>query len=150
MGSRKRFHSVKYLGRLGEFLTKTVEARLATYGYEQLSASHFEILTYLLRKAGSRNMSQIASAIERRKPTVTVLVGKLVQLGLVRKESSPEDGRETRIVLTKKGLAFRPVANRISSAILSLELWGLTPDESERLYPLLDRIYTHINRDKKF
>ncbi len=88
-------------------------------------------------------MTRIAEAIHRKKPTVTILVNKLASLDLVQKESSIEDKREYRISLTKKGQSFRKIALKISSKVFSLKHWGVEPDESEKLYQLLEKVYQH-------
>lgn len=47
-------------------------------------------------------MKELAEKIFRKKPTVTVLVDKLVTLGYVIKEKSKADSRVTFIKLTEK------------------------------------------------
>ena len=48
-------------------------------------------------------MRDIADTIHRTKPTVTVLVAKLVDSGLVKKEHSPTDARVSYVELPDKG-----------------------------------------------
>ncbi|EQA36519.1 MarR family protein [Leptospira inadai serovar Lyme str. 10] len=147
--STVRFDSVKYLPRLAEFMSREIERHLKkAEDLRTLSASHFEILTFLLRKEKT-NMSLIARAIHRKKSTVTVLVNKLEDLGLVRKYNSDEDKRETNLELTERGRAVRGLAKRISSGIMSLKLWGLSSKESEQLFHLLEKTYTHLRDTKK-
>ena len=145
MSNANRFNSVKYIGRLSEFLVEVIESELTKFGYDSLSATHFEIITYLIRKKNPVNMTSISEAIHRKKPTVTILVNKLESIGLVQKEMSKEDKREFMISLTKKGKEFRSVALKISSKVFSLKLWGVTPEESEKLFILLDKIYRHTS-----
>ncbi|TGN18643.1 MarR family winged helix-turn-helix transcriptional regulator [Leptospira idonii] len=146
MRKNDRFNSVQFIGRLSEFLTDTIEQELKKVGYPSLSASHFEILTYLIRKKDSQNMTNISEAIHRKKPTVTILVNKLESIGLVNKEISEEDKREYKVHLTKKGRGFRPIALRISSRVFSLSLWGVNEKESEDLYLLLEKVYLHTRK----
>jgi DNA-binding MarR family transcriptional regulator len=143
VSNAKRFNSVKYIGRLAEYLIEVIEHELSKAGFESLSATHFEILTYLLRKKTPVNMTRISEAIHRTKPTVTILVNKLESLNLIQKEISTEDKREYMISLTKKGRTFRKVALKISSKVFSLKLWGVEPHESESLFNLLEKIYKH-------
>lgn len=95
MSNANRFNSIKYIGRLSEFLVDVVETELTKSGFESLSATHFEILTYLIRKKIPVNMTRIAEAIHRKKPTVTILVNKLENLNLVQKRNLFR--RQTRI-----------------------------------------------------
>ncbi|WP_411822592.1 MarR family winged helix-turn-helix transcriptional regulator [Leptospira sp. 'Mane'] len=146
--SKKRFHSVKYLERLSDFLTETVEGELKKLGFPSLSASHFEIITYLLRKKTACNMSKIAEEIHRTKPTVTVLITKLESLNLIKKEISPLDKREIMVSLTKEGKAFQAPAREITVKIFSLKLWGLNPEESAQLYGLLEKTYNYTYQNR--
>ncbi len=144
-----RFHSVKYLSRLAEFLNQEIERNLREVeDLKTLSSSHFEILTFLMRIERT-NMSLIAETIHRKKPTVTILVKKLEEIGLVKRYASKEDKRETNIELTKKGKSLRVVAKRISSGIMSLHLWGLDEKESDQLFFLLEKIYTYLRTSEK-
>jgi DNA-binding Lrp family transcriptional regulator len=65
-------------------------------------------------------MKDLADKIHRTKPTVTVLVDKLVELGYVTKEKSYEDSRVTYISLTEKGAALKPVFTEISDTLNAL------------------------------
>jgi DNA-binding MarR family transcriptional regulator len=143
LSNAKRFHSIKYIGRLSEYLVEVIESELIKNGYDSLSATHFEILTYLIRKKTPVNMTTIAEAIHRKKPTVTILIHKLESMDLIQRVNSLEDKRENKISLTRKGKLFRKVALKISAKVFSLKLWGVEPEESENLFLLLEKIYQH-------
>lgn len=142
---KSRFNSIQFLGRLSDFLAKEIESELKASGYGMLSTSHLEIITYLFKKKIPINMTTIAEEIHKKKPTVTILINKLENLNLVNKEASNVDKREYKISLTSDGIKFGKIALRISSKLFSLKLWGISPEESEQLYLLLRKVYSHIH-----
>jgi len=76
-------------------------------------------------------MKDLAEKIHRTKPTVTVLVDKLVALGYVTKEKSQDDSRVTFINLTEKGLGLKPSFVEISDSVNAIVYKNLSDGESE-------------------
>ncbi|SDL75381.1 MarR family protein [Dendrosporobacter quercicolus] len=85
-------------------------------------------------------MKVLAERIHRTKPTVTVLVDKLVDLGYVTKEKSYEDNRVTFIALTEKGVALKPVFTMISDKLNTIVYNGISDTEAENLERILEKI----------
>lgn len=85
-------------------------------------------------------MKVLAERIHRTKPTVTVLVDKLVDLGYVTKEKSYEDNRVTFIALTEKGVALKPVFTTISDKLNTIVYNGISDTEAENLERILEKI----------
>ena len=69
-------------------------------------------------------MKELAEKIHRTKPTVTVLIDKLVDLGYVVKEKSTEDCRVTFVGLTEKGLGLKPGFREISERLMAVVYKG--------------------------
>jgi Transcriptional regulators len=62
-------------------------------------------------------MGDLAREIRKTKPTVTVLVEKLVRCGYVIRERDARDGRISFIRLTEKGWGLKPVLEDILSSL---------------------------------
>jgi DNA-binding MarR family transcriptional regulator len=58
---------------------------------------------FLLEQEGGRSMSSLAEALGKAQPTVTGLVDRLVESGLVRRAEHPADRRITIVQLTPAG-----------------------------------------------
>lgn len=144
----KRFRSVRYFDRISSEIADIVRTEMEKMGYPGLTTSHFEILTFLIRTSNPINMTQIAKTIEKTKPTCTVLVNRLVKEGLVDRNPSPSDGREWAILLSKDGKKIRQKIVTISAKLLSLQTWGISKENEDILYPILDQIYKHIRNRK--
>jgi len=90
-------------------------------------------------------MKDLAEKIHRTKPTVTVLVNKLVELGYVTKDKSYEDSRVTFITLTEKGLALEPMFTAISNKLNAVVYKDLSDSESAYLEKALEKINCSLN-----
>jgi MarR family transcriptional regulator, organic hydroperoxide resistance regulator len=85
-------------------------------------------------------MKEIAEKINRKQPTVTVLVDKLLEYGYVIKEKDDEDSRIINICLTKKGEDFRSIFFEISEKLNKKIHKGLTEKEADLFENLLKRV----------
>jgi len=110
---------------------------------EGLVTSHGDILVALFNHA-TLPMSELARIISREKPTVTVLVDKLVSMGYVKKTRDPEDSRFTLVSLTPVGQALKPDFEDISKKLLANVYRGITEDEKEVLIDILVRIKNNL------
>ncbi|GAB3260121.1 MarR family winged helix-turn-helix transcriptional regulator [Chitinimonas naiadis] len=70
--------------------------------------------------------------------TLTPLLKRLEQSGLIRRERRAENEREVRVMLTDAGRTLRNKAEAVPPALL--DAMGLTHDEIAQLCPLLDRL----------
>jgi len=70
--------------------------------------------------------------------TLTPLLKRLEQGGLIRRERRAENEREVRIMLTPAGQALRQQAESVPPALLAAT--GLSLDEAQQINTLLDRL----------
>lgn len=108
-----------------------------------LAPSHGDIL-YVLFFKGPLSMRELAAIIHRRKPTVTILVNKLIQMGYVRKRTDPKDERVSIISLTRKGGDLKEVLVRISGNLISHVYQGFSEKEKKTLIGLLGKLYANL------
>jgi DNA-binding MarR family transcriptional regulator len=71
-------------------------------------------------------------------PTVTRVVAKLEEDGLLARTADPEDRRVTRVALTAKGRSLVSASRRRKTEWLTTRIAGLSPDERHRLANALD------------
>ena len=108
-----------------------------------LVSSHGHIL-YLLAKNGRMTMGGIATAVNRDKSTITVLIRKLKDAGLIEEEVSPEDSRSKFISLTQAGAAYWDLTSAISRDLLDVCYRGFSDEEKETLLELLKKLSRNI------
>ena len=117
---------------------------LEAHGLEGIVPSQGDILVHLL--TGKKyTMQELAEKIQRTKPTVTVLIDKLVALGYVTKEKSCEDNRVTFIRLTEKGWKLKPSFIEISERLNLVVYQNLSDQEAEYLETVLGKLNRNLN-----
>lgn len=139
----KTTHIVSQISRIRNKANAFILYSLAQEGITELVPSHGDILAVLF-KEGEVTMNDLAEAIHRTKPTVTILVKKLVTLGLVTRAKSPEDARITFITLTPKGKQFKNTFEQVSHALTTKLLKGVSASEQQQLEALLCKVEANL------
>lgn len=135
---------VALTSRISEKAHRLIIRELENNGIHGIVPSHGSILAMLF--SGTKyTMRELADKINRTKPTVTVLVDKLVELGYVIKEKSVEDSRVTFISLTEKGAALQPVYVAVSDKLNVAVYQNLSEEEAELVEKLLDKINQNLS-----
>lgn len=82
-----------------------------------------------LKRNGTQSMSDIGKCLSMPKPHVTVIVDRLIEEGLVERQSDPGDRRIVNILLTEKGFeVFENIKQEISEN-LKIKLSKLSDEE---------------------
>ena len=127
------------ISKIHEKGNRFITDELKRNGADGLVPSHGDILVCLYQYE-KMTMKDIADKIHRTRPTVTVLVDKLEKLGYLKREISEKDNRYTYIVLTKKGLDFKPTFEKISNELNGLLYKNLSDKEADILEKLLKKV----------
>ena len=116
-----------------------IAEKMVEKGLDGLSASHAEILYYLLRE-GALKMRVISERINKDKSTVTALINKLIKLGYVNRKPCSNDSRVVFIDLTQKGADLAPVFQDISSNLMVDFFKPFSKKELYTMHELLSKI----------
>ena len=82
----------------------------------------------------------LADHLQVTPPSVSGIIKKLVRLGYVDKEKSPEDGRVYYLLLTEKGKRFNQLHGEVHQILAQRIIQNLTPQEIDELADLLAKI----------
>lgn len=82
----------------------------------------------------------IAEQLEVTRPSVSAIVKKLINLGYVNKEQSPDDGRVFYLHLTEKGIRFNELHSEVHQILAQRIIQRLNPEEIKDLAVLLTKI----------
>ena len=93
-------------------------------------------------------MHELAAFAHRTKPTTTVLVDKLEEMGLVRRAQSEDDARSTVVALTAEGASLRGSFKAISKKLVLRVYSPLSKDEGEMLEKLLNKVLSNLEAAK--
>ncbi|MDO6851671.1 MarR family transcriptional regulator [Priestia megaterium] len=132
-------NAASLISHIRDGINKLIISELEKHGIEGIVPSHGDILVCLY-KHDNLTMKELAEYIHRTKPTVTVLVNKLVSYGYVTKEKDTNDHRITYIKLTRKGKELQPIFKEVSLRIRETMYGGFSEEESEQLEYLLEHL----------
>ena len=108
-----------------------------------LVSSHGFIL-YLLSDGRKISKGELTRLINRDKSTTTVLIKKLLNAGLVKEETCPEDGRSKILSITKEGKKYNALTSAISKDLLSVCWKDFSCEEKESLLLLLGKMLKNL------
>ncbi len=103
-----------------------------------LSPSHMRVL-HMLAPDSELAMKDLAEQLGMAPPSLTALTRRLVQTGLVQRQSHPDDSRVSLLSLTDAGRALHNQLYAEHLARMEQLLVGLTAEEQELFLDLLDR-----------
>ena len=135
----RKNNAVALMSRIRAKANRFIIESLVAEGIEGIVPSHGEIMIHLFAEK-DYTMQELARKINRTKPTVTILVNKLVNYGYVYKEKSITDNIVTYIKLTPLGIALKPVFENISKDLNKIIYKGLSDTDAEKLEILLNNI----------
>ncbi|MFU0841790.1 MAG: hypothetical protein ACFWTZ_04170 [Burkholderia sp.] len=130
-------------GRLSAAARDFLQRALEEEGYGDMQTCYGDVLVRLYERDGL-TVTELARRSHRTKSTVSVLVDRLVAMGMVEKRASESDARAVGVWLTAKGEAFRAVMERISDRLNERLLKGFTAAERTRLEYLLEMALANL------
>ncbi len=114
---------------------------------EPYDLGHGRWVTMLLlrrRKVWQALPSELAQEQGVTRATMSGLLNRLEKKGLVSRETDPDDGRRSVIVLTDEGARIVDEVFPLCHEMVKEVLSGLDPEEKERLLPMLDSVLSGI------
>ncbi|WP_168626027.1 MULTISPECIES: MarR family transcriptional regulator [unclassified Cryobacterium] len=111
---------------------------------EPLGLTHPQYLVMLaLWEKSPRSVSELADALSLESATLSPLLKRLEQAGLVHRQRSAHDERALEVTLTPDGLALRDRALEVPGRIV--ERLGLPVEQLEQAKIVLDRLIAAAN-----
>lgn len=104
-----------------------------------LNTSQYNVLMLLDAERGWR-LTDLSERLLFDKSTVTRIIDRLEQMGLVRRIADPGDRRVQRVLLTPPGVSLREEAHAAHERSLEQRLAVLDPEEQHRLHTLLGKL----------
>ena len=127
---------------IGHHLKMRMDEKL---NQNNLTVSQFKVLAYLWKHDNQKiNQKQIHEFLEIKPSSMTKLVRLLESKKLIKKESDPEDARNTIIKLTAKGMEIKQICLRNMKLSEAYLLEDFTPQEVNTLIRLLLKIKKKI------
>lgn len=140
--------AVARMSRSLELANRFIINELESKGVFGIVPSHGDIL-FTLFHYQKLPMQEIARKIHRTKPTVTILVKKLEEMGYIEREKSQEDSRVTYVFLTEKGMALRPIFDKISKNLQERVYGGFTPGQAMIFEEMLEIVFDRLEQGQE-
>jgi len=121
------------IAKLSAYMGRMEEEAKEQYNFKELTLTQMHYLE-MISELENPNLTELATAMKLTKPTITVLVDKLIEKELVYKVQSDADRRSTHLHLTERGklinqmheYAHRRIAEQIEKKIDANEMAQLT------------------------
>jgi DNA-binding MarR family transcriptional regulator len=120
--------------RLAHAMSSELDSKLRPYG---VTVSQWTLLKKLWQQEG-RSQVELQEMLGLEAATVTGLIQRMTNLGLVQRRPDPNDKRVQRVYLTERGRELKCVTTPIEE-VNARAIQGFTPDEQEFLIRLLKR-----------
>jgi DNA-binding MarR family transcriptional regulator len=98
------------LAKASQRFNERLVVRFAERGFPEVRASYGSVLVPLFAAGGSLRPGEMAAQARLSKQSMTGLVKRCEEAGLVARERDPDDGRAYRVSLTARGRALDAVA----------------------------------------
>jgi DNA-binding MarR family transcriptional regulator len=134
--------TVIYLQTEGRRIAREQSSRVG------ISPTQLNVLK-LLDEIGELSLSELSRKLAAQNSTVTGIVDRMVQAGLVEREQSETDRRVWRIRMTEKGVAIARRVPVAPWAVLHRALDRLDEHEKQTLVKILSKLATFVAAEEK-
>ena len=140
--------AIMMMSRIHDLTQKWLRTELSLAGLTGVAPSHGDVLALLFMQ-GEATMRELAAFAHRTKPTMTVLVDKLEEMGLVRRMKAVDDARGVVVSLTPSGESLRGVFDSISQRLVGSVYVPLTRSEGAELEWLLAKVLSGLEKSSE-
>lgn len=130
------------LGLLLKFIQKAIERDCnSMLGEMNITSTQLDVLMFLIKnRNGEMNQKDIEKAFQIKNPTVTGILKRLEQKGMVRRVADSRDGRYKRIVVSEKSMEMEKKILQKGEQIERRITDNLSLEEQEQLKGLLVKV----------
>ena len=135
-------HGIGYrIKLLGQLLGRKFQERLEPFG---LTPFHWIVLCCLWEEDGLATCS-IGEKLQQVGGTLTGVLDRMEERGLIRRERDPRDRRIWRIWLTQAGKELQTVLPPIAIELVDEAMQGISPESRQLFSKLLDQAIANIS-----
>src|SRR5947209_20286565 len=135
-------HQVECAARVVEVVPtvmRHLRANIRSQKTLQFTIPQFRVLTYL-HHHGYATLSELAASQGVSLPTMSKLVGSLVQRKLVAREGHEDDRRKLRLQLTREGVKAHDAQLESTRQYVATKLAQLLDDELQTIHSAIDSL----------
>jgi DNA-binding MarR family transcriptional regulator len=129
------------LAKASQRWNELLYAHFSERGYGEVRPAYGSILLPLFEEDGLR-IGELGRRARLAKQTMTTMIRLMERDGLVIREPDPDDGRATRVCLTRRARGFRPVAEQALAELDRLVIRALGAERRRKLADDLEEVST--------
>jgi DNA-binding MarR family transcriptional regulator len=138
-----KYEGAFLIARVHQTSGRIFETILKKHGLAEISPAQGRIL-FALWKRDNVPIQELVRQTSLSKSTLTLMLDRLEERGLLIRVPSARDRRETLIRLTEEERSLRDTYARVSEEMAEISLSGLGPNEVEALEGTLRKILTNL------
>ena len=142
-------HEMKALGPLlgccGHLARERMDARLAEY---DVTPAQIRVLLYLCCHGKQVPQCEIAEHLRVKPSTANGILDRMAEKGLIERSVSETDARRRLITLTEKGNSRQESFRHVFLEMEEVMKRGLSEEEAEMLFGLLQRVISNLEEDR--
>lgn len=141
------------LMKVSKELRYALTKELITYG---LTTSQWSVLKRIEMEEENkssllmRTAAEIALKLDLDKPTISGIVNRLYEKGMIGKERHPNDKRAFVLFLTRKAKELIPILESVSDRVIEKSLINFTAEEKKVFVSLLSKMDSTLSKEKRF
>ncbi len=130
---------ISIISKISHTLGEMEELAKDHFGLQELTLTQMHYLE-MMNALENPNITELASALQLTKPTVTVALDKLIEKEYLVKVQSDEDRRTSHLHLTEKGRSINNMHEYAHRRFAELMQENLEPEEMESICKLLEKM----------
>jgi MarR family transcriptional regulator, transcriptional regulator for hemolysin len=130
----------QYINRLSRINNRWLESRLALLG---LAPAHLPVFG-AIKAHGALSQKELAALLHVEQPSMAQLLSRMERAGLIERKADPNDGRSSKIHLTKHALQLSAPSQRVLEAGRKIMQKQLTGSDLETLERLLETMLSNM------
>lgn len=132
-----------YISRIQKICGRVFEKLLRKSGLDAFNGAQGRIL-YVLWEHEKLSFSDVGKYTSLAKTTLTSMIDRMEENGLVARIPDKEDRRQIYVAITEKAKKYRKQYNRISDEMNAIFYKGFSADEIRRFEKMLERIIVNL------
>lgn len=133
------------LGHCAHLARERMDARLSRY---DVTPAQTHALLYLHQHGGQAPQCEVTEFLKVKPSTVNGILDRMEEKGLLRRTVSGSDARKRLVTLTEKGAEQQALFHERFLDTERAMLRGFTPEETELLRSLLNRVVQNLEEDR--
>ena len=131
---------------INNMIRRKLDTEFAKTGLEEIVGMQGPMIGYIYDKSRERDVFQrdLEKVFNIRRSTATVMLQTLEQKGFIIRETVEHDARLKKIVLTDKAVEQHMVIKRQIDIFHEKLEQGITPEEKEEFFRILDKITQNL------